>query len=105
MRRAGVKVALEHTHVIPLLIRKVFMPLIKEVITTLHPTSTVPRPSMPHAGISAPLLPGLELASDIGSYSDVCGCGLFLTQTHDAGEAAETTRTNVSERCSSLTVL
>jgi hypothetical protein len=36
------------------------------------------------------------------TYSDVWG--FVLTQTH-AGEATETTRTNVSERYSSFTVL
>ena len=38
------------------------------------------------------------------TYSDVCDCGLVLTHTY-AGEAAETIRTDVSGRCSSLTVL
>ena len=38
------------------------------------------------------------------TYSDVCGCGLVLTHKH-AEEAAETIRTDVSERYRSLTVL
>ena len=49
-----------------------------------------------------PALRGLELASII--LSDVRGCGLFVDYTH-AEKAAKTIRTDVSECCSSLTVL
>jgi hypothetical protein len=68
---------------------------------TLLPQNGLPCPS-------AHSMPGISAAStDLNSrriYSDVCGCGSALTYKH-AERANETTRTDVSDRCSSLTVL
>ena len=73
------------------------------VITPFAPPEWAPVPLHPLPCPASRRLSCRDLNSR-PTYSDVWGCGLVLTHKH-AGEAAETTRTDVSERCSSLTVL